>query len=142
VCFPSLLHHLQLLTRAGTNLNGVKIKCSRFRVEQRNLYEELGWDLPDGGAVKKTPVKRGAKGEGVDGETPTKKTPVKRGADDQGEDTPMKKPRAPREKKGKVEKDVVGKDEVVKSDEDEVEVEAEGEVTAGVKEEQVDDAET
>lgn len=85
------------------------------------MYEELGWDLSDGGAVKKTPTKRGAKGEGVDGETPTKKS------------------RTPRAKKGKGKDDEVKKDEVANSDEDEVE--PEGEVTAGVKEEQVDDEE-
>ncbi|KAH3907013.1 hypothetical protein HBI56_113970 [Parastagonospora nodorum] len=97
----------------GTNLNGVRIKCSRFRVEQRNLYEELGWALPDGGAVKKTPSKRGA--------------------DDQGEGTPTKKPRA---KKGKGKKD-----EVVKSDEGEGDAEPGDEVVPGVKEEQIDDGE-
>ncbi|KAI4606092.1 hypothetical protein J4E80_010300 [Alternaria sp. BMP 0032] len=68
----------------GTNLNGVKIKVSRFRVEQRKLFDEYGWTLPDGGAVlKKTPTprknkKRDAEAEGEndeEDETPKAKKP-------------------------------------------------------------------
>jgi hypothetical protein len=101
----------------GTNLNGVRIKCSRFRVEQRNLYEQLGWDLLVGGAVKNQK------------ETPSK-TPTKRVTEDgEEQETPTKKPRTPKVKKGK-------KVDEVKSDEgksDEGEVEAKARI--GVKEE-------
>ncbi|KAH6848476.1 hypothetical protein BKA58DRAFT_349026 [Alternaria rosae] len=58
----------------GTNLNGVKIKVSRFRVEQRKLFDEYGWTLPDGGAVLKKGAVDGADGEEEDElATPTKK---------------------------------------------------------------------
>jgi hypothetical protein len=51
-----ILTHLQ-----GTNLTGLKIKVSRFRVEQRTLYEQLGWQLPEGAASQKR--KRGTSAE-------------------------------------------------------------------------------
>jgi hypothetical protein len=110
----------------GTNLNGVKIKVSRFRVEQRKLYDEYGWVLPDGGARLKsgpaTPKKA----------TPKKATPKKRTADDSGDaeegetETPVKKERKPRAKKAK-------KEEVKEKSDEEVEE------VGGVKQEVLDE---
>jgi len=81
----------------GTNLNGVKIKVSRFRVEQRKLFDEYGWTLPDGGAVlKKTPTPRKNKKRDAEAE----------GEDDEEEETPKaKKPRG-RKTKAKKEESV------------------------------------
>ncbi|KAF2823953.1 hypothetical protein CC86DRAFT_408965 [Ophiobolus disseminans] len=92
----------------GTNLNGVKIKCSRFRVEQRNTYEELGWQLPEGGA--------GAKRKKDEPDTPVKKPRAKKEtkakeSEDDGEgvkdepETPVKKPRAKKAAKAKESED-------------------------------------
>ncbi|KAI4653157.1 uncharacterized protein J4E79_008670 [Alternaria viburni] len=102
----------------GTNLNGVKIKVSRFRVEQRKLFDEYGWTLPDGGAVlKKTPTprknkKRDAEEEAGDG-------------DDVEEETP--KAKKPRGRKSKAKK------------EESVEAEVEEEDSGKVKEEVLDE---
>ncbi|KAI4945859.1 hypothetical protein J4E91_007773 [Alternaria rosae] len=94
----------------GTNLNGVKIKVSRFRVEQRKLFDEYGWTLPDGGAVlkkgggaatpRKTPGSKKRSAEAVDG------------ADGEEEDelaTPTKKPRG---RKPKVKKEEVEEEDI------------------------------
>ncbi|KAI4663289.1 uncharacterized protein J4E78_003700 [Alternaria triticimaculans] len=91
----------------GTNLNGVKIKVSRFRVEQRKLFDEYGWTLPDGGAVlKKTPTprknkKRDAEEEAGDG-------------DDVEEETP--KAKKPRGRKAKAKKEEIVEAEVEEED--------------------------
>ncbi|KAF2028383.1 hypothetical protein EK21DRAFT_69884 [Setomelanomma holmii] len=96
----------------GTNLNGVKIKCSRFRVEQRNMYEELGWTLPEGGA-------------GHSG-TKRKKMGVSKGDDgDEEKGGPTKKPRA---------KKAGGKKDGKKASGEEEEV-AENELGGSVKQE-------
>jgi hypothetical protein len=123
---PQSTLSISLLTCSfiGTNLNGVKIKCSRFRVEQRNLYEQLGWQLFDGGAVKKKKKKK---------KETTTKTPTKRGAEDGEEQkTATKKPRTPRAKKGK-------KVDEPKSDEGEPEGEIDADIGAAVKEEVTED---
>ncbi|KAH8733212.1 hypothetical protein GQ44DRAFT_23025 [Phaeosphaeriaceae sp. PMI808] len=105
----------------GTNFNGVKIKVSRFRVEQRNQYEQLGWELPEGGAGH---GKRKGAGEGG---TPGKK--IKGKMEEEGEvevPTPCKKARG----KG-------GKKSVLKEEEKEEKEDSEG-GGAVVKEEEVD----
>ncbi|OAL02578.1 hypothetical protein IQ06DRAFT_367114 [Phaeosphaeriaceae sp. SRC1lsM3a] len=96
----------------GTNLNGVKIKVSRFRVQQRDLYKELGWDLPEGGAKRKN-----SGGGGSREETPTKKarTPSKKGK---------------KEVEEKVEEDEVESEEGVNVKKEAVEEEDEEEVVA------------
>jgi len=99
----------------GTNLNGVKIKTSRFRVEQRNMYEELGWQLPEGGAGSKR--KKAADGT-AEPETPTK--------------SPAKKPRAKKGSKAAKAKESEGSDEGEKVKEENVEA-------GRVKEENVED---
>jgi hypothetical protein len=120
----------------GTNLNGVKIKVSRFRVEQRKLYDEYGWVLPDGGARLKsgpaTPKKATPKKATPKKATPKKATPKKRTADDSGDaeegetGTPVKKERKPRAKKAK-------KEEVKEKSDEEVEE------VGGVKQEVLDE---
>ncbi|KAI4704909.1 hypothetical protein J4E89_009494 [Alternaria sp. Ai002NY15] len=90
----------------GTSIKGVQVRVSLLRVEQRKLYEEYGWTLPEGGAKAKTPVttprktpnnktasgkKRGAgilEGDGGDGE----------GVEEEDVATPSKKPRAKKAK--------------------------------------------
>jgi hypothetical protein len=74
-----------LLTQSqGTSPGSIRNRISALRVKQRNLYEELGWDMPEGGAARKK-------------DTP--KTPKKRAGDDGDESTPSKKPRAKKAKK-------------------------------------------
>ncbi|KAI4929148.1 hypothetical protein J4E85_005773 [Alternaria conjuncta] len=100
----------------GTNLNGVKIKVSRFRVEQRKLFDEYGWTLPDGGAVlKKTPTPRKNKKRDAEAE----------GENDEEDETP--KAKKPRGRKAKAKK------------EESVEAEAEEEDSGEVKEEGLDE---
>jgi hypothetical protein len=85
------------------------------------MYEQLGWTLPDGGAVNKG-KKRVAKAGEEDG--------ADEGA---GPETPTKKPRTPRKKKEKA-----PSVEVKKSDDEE----AEGkDINAGAKQEQVEEEE-
>jgi hypothetical protein len=66
------------LTRVGTSTGSIRNRISALRAKQRDLYEELGWTLPEGGATKK-----GA------GTTPAKRKKT----DDEGEETPSKKAR-------------------------------------------------
>ncbi|KAH9860275.1 hypothetical protein IAQ61_012060 [Plenodomus lingam] len=49
----------------------IRNRVSKLRVQQRTLYEELGWELPEGGATKRTANASGSSG------TPTA-TPKKR----------------------------------------------------------------
>lgn len=73
----------------GTTEGSIRNRISALRVKQRDLYSDLGWTLPEGGAghsakkIKATPSKRAAGGDGGVPETPTKK------------------PRAPRKKESK-----------------------------------------
>ncbi|KAI4607244.1 hypothetical protein J4E83_009700 [Alternaria metachromatica] len=98
----------------GTNLNGVKIKVSRFRVEQRKLFDEYGWTLPDGGAVlKKTPTPRKNK----------KRDAEEDAGEEDGVEDETPKAKKPRGRKAKVKK------------EESVEAEVEEEDGGGVKEE-------
>jgi len=91
----------------GTNLNGVKIKVSRFRVEQRKLFDEYGWTLPDGGAVlKKTPTPRKNKKRDAEEEVGE--------GDDVDEDTP--KAKKPRGRKAKAKKEACVEAEVEEED--------------------------
>jgi len=100
----------------GTNLNGVKIKVSRFRVEQRKLFDEYGWTLPDGGAVlKKTPTPRKNKKRDAEAD----------GEEEESDETP--KAKKPRGRKAKAKK------------EESVEAEVEEEDSEKVKEEVLDE---
>lgn len=106
-----------MLTHTGTTVGSIRNRISALRVKQRNLYEENGWELPEGGAghsAKKS-----------------KETPSKRGPDDgEEQETPTKKPRTPRAKKGK---------KVDEPKSDEGEPEGEVEVDVGVKEEVIEE---
>ncbi|KAF2847305.1 hypothetical protein T440DRAFT_539868 [Plenodomus tracheiphilus IPT5] len=104
----------------GTNLNGVRIRCSRLRVEQRKLYEEYGWDLDSavvagGATAKKTATTTGKK----------------RGAvrDEGGEESPKKRGRAKKEKLEAEEDAEQGESGEMEGDE----------LKGGVKEEVLDD---
>jgi hypothetical protein len=69
-------------------VGSIRNRISTLRVKQRNMYEEKGWELPEGGAGHSTKK--------------AKVTPSKRAAGDEegGEpETPTKKPRAARKKK-------------------------------------------
>ncbi|KAJ4379134.1 hypothetical protein N0V86_005177 [Didymella sp. IMI 355093] len=71
----------------GATGGAIRNRIGVLRGKQKKVYEELGWELPSGGA---TPAKK------------AKVTPSKRAAGDEegGEpETPTKKPRAPRKKK-------------------------------------------
>ncbi|KAF1947138.1 hypothetical protein EJ02DRAFT_430325 [Clathrospora elynae] len=103
--YPTSGDYERLLTQfPGTNLKGIQIKCSRFRVEQRKLYDEYGWTLPESGVKSKgtpnkapaTPRKNRAAGDDDD-----EATGEGDGAGDGGTETPKKetKPPAKRAKK-------------------------------------------
>lgn len=67
-------------------MGGIRNRISALRVKQRNMYEERGWQLPEGGAGYSSKK--------------SKATPSKRAAGEEGEvETPTKKPRASRKKK-------------------------------------------
>ncbi|KAJ4989380.1 hypothetical protein SVAN01_05105 [Stagonosporopsis vannaccii] len=97
----------------GTTVGSIRNRISALRVKQRNMYEELGWVLPEGGAghsAKKTKAKKAA---------PQTKGSLKRGAsegdDDDLPETPLKKPCAPRKKEdGRAER----KDSMVEEEEE------------------------
>ncbi|KAI4663288.1 uncharacterized protein J4E78_003699 [Alternaria triticimaculans] len=125
----------------GTSIKGVQVRVSLLRVEQRKLYEEYGWTLPEGGAKAKTPVTTPRK-------TPNNKTASgkKRGAGilegdggdglDEEEElaTPSKKPRA---KKAKTKSK---KEESVEDAVEEEDVSSGGDgKNVGVKEEVLDE---
>ncbi|KAF2639004.1 hypothetical protein P280DRAFT_481775 [Massarina eburnea CBS 473.64] len=62
---------------AGANYNGVRIKVSKFRIEQRAIYAEQGWTAPDGKpatAANETPKgkKRAATDDNDDADGGTK----------------------------------------------------------------------
>ncbi|KAH6622259.1 hypothetical protein C7974DRAFT_425960 [Boeremia exigua] len=72
---------------AGVSTGGIRNRISALRVKQRNLYESLGWKVPDGGAghsSKKaasstsTPSKYATPSKHAAGGTPSKRaTPFK-----------------------------------------------------------------
>ena len=88
---PSLLplskvsHTDQIAYSAGTNWNAIRQRFSKLRKDQQKRFEELGWEMTDGAAVKTpkttTPKKRsvGEDGAGDGGETPTKKPRARKG---------------------------------------------------------------
>jgi hypothetical protein len=110
-----------ILTPAGTSVKGVQVRVSKLRVEQRKLYEEYGWTLPDGAAKTKAPVTPRKNNTSTATST---STPKKRSADadadadaeatsEQG--TPKtKKPRTRKPKAGK--KEAVVEEEGVEED--------------------------
>ncbi|KAI8940605.1 hypothetical protein NX059_001878 [Plenodomus lindquistii] len=78
---------------AEASTGSIRNRISKLRVQQRNLYEGLGWEVPEGGAGHSSKKTAG----GVGGTPKTPKTPKKRGASaEQGneEGTPRKKGRA------------------------------------------------
>ena len=79
-------HPLLQLTRSiGTNYNGVRIRVSKFRVEQRKLFEELGWEKLESTPAKPKATGMSKKRKGKDdGEEDVEKAPgkkVKKGKD-------------------------------------------------------------
>jgi hypothetical protein len=131
----------------------VKIKVSRFRVEQRKLFDEYGWTLPEGGAVLK-------KGGGASAASTPRKTPTTKkrtaeilDADDavdaEGEEmgTPSKKPKTTRKPQGKAttkgkgkKSDELIREESVEEDDGGVDVGDGGNGGGhGIKEEDVDE---
>ncbi|KAJ4313359.1 hypothetical protein N0V94_006991 [Neodidymelliopsis sp. IMI 364377] len=111
---------------AGASYNGVKIRCSKLRMEMKKRYEKLGWEVLDTAPAK-------AKGSAGAGAASKKRKAADDGdgngdgaADADAEETPVtsKKPRA---KKGEAKKGEAKKKKGVKSEEVVVEDE-EGEV--------------
>ncbi|KAH7348083.1 hypothetical protein BKA66DRAFT_601479 [Pyrenochaeta sp. MPI-SDFR-AT-0127] len=72
---------------SGITTGSIRNRISALRVKQRDLYDGLNWELPDGGAGHSAKKPRGGK----------------RAADDDGgePETPTKKPRAKKAKKSK-----------------------------------------
>ncbi|KAL6160211.1 hypothetical protein ACJBU6_01558 [Exserohilum turcicum] len=117
----------------GTNYNGVKIKVSRFRVEQRKLYDEYGWVLPEGGAkLRKTETP--AKDNNSSSSSTATPNKNKRSADDADTETPTKKPRARKSKQKKEEETSASAAET----ETETENGLDGGGGGGIKEEEVE----
>ncbi|KAL5121762.1 hypothetical protein ACEQ8H_000449 [Pleosporales sp. CAS-2024a] len=87
----------------GATQGSIRNRVSALRVKQRNLYEAMGWAVPEGGAAHSAKKKRGA-----DGATPSKKRAVH--DDDEhehehDEGTPSKRARAPKSRKRVEEED-------------------------------------
>ncbi|KAH9872600.1 hypothetical protein J1614_004993 [Plenodomus biglobosus] len=59
-----------------TSTGSIRNRVSKLRVQQRTLYEELGWELPDGGGAAHSARKNG----GAAAATPKKMGSRKRGA--------------------------------------------------------------
>ncbi|KAH7386779.1 hypothetical protein DE146DRAFT_182442 [Phaeosphaeria sp. MPI-PUGE-AT-0046c] len=57
----------------GTTKKAITVRVSKLRVEQRDLYKELGWELPEGGA------KRKASGAGEESPAKKARSPTKKG---------------------------------------------------------------
>ncbi|KAF2115045.1 hypothetical protein BDV96DRAFT_646897 [Lophiotrema nucula] len=53
-------YHEIVKVMPGRNFNGVRQRFGKFRTEQRKLYEEYGWTVPDGTAPNATPRKAAA----------------------------------------------------------------------------------
>jgi hypothetical protein len=66
----------------GTTVGSIRNRISQLRVKQRDLYEQLNWELPEGGAghsAKKTTKKRGIDDvNGAAGQKTPTKSPRKR----------------------------------------------------------------
>ncbi|CAO2649586.1 Nn.00g069710.m01.CDS01 [Neocucurbitaria sp. VM-36] len=67
----------------GTTKGSIRNRVSALRVKQRDLYEKLGWKVPEGGAGHSaTKAKGGKRGisedDLADPETPTKKPSAKK----------------------------------------------------------------
>ncbi|CAN9384865.1 unnamed protein product [Alternaria alternata] len=110
----------------GTNKKGVQVRVSLLRVEQRKLFEEYGWTLPEGAAKAKGPVTPRKN------TTPKATTPKKRaalGADGDGEGdgsedgTPKAKKARGRKPKVEVKEKSVEKESVEEDGEEDVELE-------------------
>ncbi|KAF2868507.1 hypothetical protein BDV95DRAFT_609984 [Massariosphaeria phaeospora] len=89
----------QLTHTPGTNFNGVRIRVSKLRIEQRKLMTELGWDLPEfsqpRGATKEKPEKKSpaaAKAKGTGKKRPAKALSNVQDADEIENDV-VKKPK-------------------------------------------------
>lgn len=110
-------------------VGSIRNRISALRIKQRNLYEEMGWQVPEGGAGYSAKKKRSAEG-GEEG------TPSKKPRTEQGEDTPTpaKKPRAKKGAAKIVEEGIQG-EEVGQSVDEEIKP------WNGVKEEQFEDEE-
>ncbi|KAI4918659.1 hypothetical protein J4E90_003046 [Alternaria incomplexa] len=121
----------------GTSIGSIRNRISALRVKQRDLYLELSWDLPEGGAghsAKKTattPRKTpGGKKRGVDAVEGD-------GLDEDEVATPSKKPRA---KKAKTQAKKKEEEESVEDAVEEEDVSSVGDgKSVGVKEEVLDE---
>jgi hypothetical protein len=130
----------------GTTVGSIRNHISALRVKQRDAYEDLGWELPEGAAGYSNKKAAGTPKKSTAG-TPKKslagtpkKSPAgtpkkstagtkKRGADESGDDleeTPAKKEKKPLAKKAK-------KEDVKKASDEEVEE------ACGVKEDMLED---
>ncbi|KAF2254060.1 hypothetical protein BU26DRAFT_234765 [Trematosphaeria pertusa] len=97
---------------AGASFQGVRQRLGKLRREQQQIYEDMGWTLPDGKATASISISNGANNnnDGDDAEKPAKskgKAGRKRKATDaDADDKPSKKAA----KKSKV-KDAIDDDE-------------------------------
>ncbi|KAJ4367161.1 hypothetical protein N0V83_007691 [Neocucurbitaria cava] len=110
----------QLASAFGSSVStgAIRNRISGLRVKQRDLYEKLGWELPEGGAGHSAKKPKGGKrGVSEDGG----------GAGGAEPETPSKKPRVKKAKK----------EAAAKKGEDSEEME--GGSAGGVKEEMIDE---
>ncbi|USP75698.1 hypothetical protein yc1106_02972 [Curvularia clavata] len=102
----------------GVSTGGIRNRISNLRIKQRELYESLGWALPEsvaangGKRAPKAAKKRGADESDAADETPKKKVTKKRVADESEgageEETPKKKKRTTTKKRTAGESDATG----------------------------------
>ncbi|RYN79029.1 hypothetical protein AA0117_g3849 [Alternaria alternata] len=110
----------------GTNKKGVQVRVSLLRVEQRKLFEEYGWTLPEGAAKAKGPVTP-RKNTTPKATTPKKRAALGADGDGEGDDsedgTPKAKKARGRKPKVEVKEKSVEKESVEEDGEEDVELE-------------------
>ncbi|KAF2128346.1 hypothetical protein P153DRAFT_404397 [Dothidotthia symphoricarpi CBS 119687] len=119
----------------GTTAGSIRNRISALRVKQRTLYDDLKWELPEGGAGHSAKKKK-RELSGAEEGTPTKKARVKKGKGSDGEGgTPAKK-------SGGVKRGKKVQEEVKMSDGDEeMELEMQFDMDGAVKREVDDEGE-
>ena len=86
---------------AGASYNGVKIRCSKMRMEMKKQYEELGWEIPEPTNGKAAKPKAEPKGKRKAGSAEAGDSSDAKDAEAASEEVAAPKPKKLRAKKGK-----------------------------------------
>ncbi|KAF1850870.1 uncharacterized protein K460DRAFT_350870 [Cucurbitaria berberidis CBS 394.84] len=74
---------------SGTTIGSIRNRISALRVKQRDLYETLGWDVPEGGAGHSAKKTKGGK-RSIDDDSGEPQTPTKKSRATKAKKTPKK----------------------------------------------------